>query len=190
MINEQTLGPIQLITVSGRFMRQHYLTILLPGFISGMCRFIQEGGIGEVSVSNKALLGMVIFAARTVIVLSATGNGRPVAGLNTISRVFSMKSSDWRNTGLILRSHLRFNVPSVCGNLIIFIVICIFINAALGFITVHTPLIDNLKDLHVLAPAASKWPVILLLKNITIIPFTFVFEILLVLFLTRGVMSE
>jgi len=66
--------------------------------------------------------------------------------------------------------------------LVIFMVIGTVANIAIDLAT-HLFLLDWLKSNDLLAVTASQWPVILFLKNVSIIPFTLVFECLLVLFL-------
>lgn len=187
MNNERNLGFAELISETDRFIRQNFLTTFVPGLISGLCRFVQEGGAGPVSVSTQAILGIVVFLSRTIIVLSAAGQGNIVEGLNQIFKIFSLSAGEWKMVGMSLKENVRFNLPALIVNVIVFVVISIGVNVGLAFLMEATPFLTHLKSLHLLAPTAGQWPVILFLKNISIIPFAFVFEILLVMFLTGAV---
>lgn len=184
MDTERNLGFAELVSETDRFIRQNFLTTFVPGLISGLCRFVQEGGAGPVSVSTQATLGIVVFLSRTIIVLSAAGQGNVLEGLNRIFKVFSFSAADWKMTGLNLKSNARFNLIALVVNILLFVMVSIFINVSLAFLTEATPFLAYLRSLGLLAPAAGKWPVILFLKNISVIPFAFVFEIFLVMFLT------
>jgi hypothetical protein len=183
MNSDRNLGFAELITETDSFIRHNFFTTIAPGLVAGVCRYIQEGGIGEVSVSTQASLGMVVFLARAIIVFSVAGDGNILDGVAEIFKIFSMNSSDWKNTGMNLKGNFRYNLIALFVNIFIFIMISLLINIGLSFLMEYTPFLTYLKEHHIMAPSASHWPVLLFLKNISIIPFAFVFEILLIMFL-------
>lgn len=183
MNSDRNLGFAELITETDSFIRHNFFTTIAPGLVAGLCRYIQEGGIGEVSVSTQAFLGMVVFLARAIIVFSVAGDGNIPEGIAAIFNVFSLNASGWKQAGMNLKGNFRFNILALGVNLIIFIIISIGINIGLSFLMEYPPFLTYLREHHILDQSASHWPVLLFLKNISIIPFAFVFEILLIMFL-------
>lgn len=178
--NDTLLGYADLIQRTDTFIRKNAFWILGLGLIAGIGRFIQEGGIGAVSSSRQIILEIVVNAARLLTVFIVIGKGSLENGIAAIVNVFGLTKAKWVNTWANIKHNFANNYLALLVNFIVFIIIAVIINLALFALLEYTAFLEWLKSYQLLSHTASKWSVLLLLKNVSIIPFTFVFEILIV----------
>jgi hypothetical protein len=181
---EQTIvkiGFAELIQETQRFINKHLLKVGMLNLVAAMGRFIQEGGMGKITAETFSLLEISIELSRVLLVLLVVGNSSISAGFRIILSIFKMKAFDWKQVGRQLINNIAWNKIALSVNLVIFMIVATITNISIDLVT-HLFLLNWLKVNGLLA-AASPWPVILFLKNVSIIPFTLVFECVLVLFL-------
>jgi len=176
------IGFAEIIQETQRFINRHWLSTGVLNLAAASGRFVQEGGTGKISVEVFSLLEITVELSRVLLVLLVIGNGSVNAGFRRIVSVFRMKRADWKQVWYQLKTNVAWNKIALSINLVIFMVIGTVANIAIDLAT-HLFLLNWLKSNDLLAVTASQWPVILFLKNVSIIPFTLVFECLLVLFL-------
>lgn len=182
---EQTIvkiGSAEIIQETQRFINRHWLIVGVLNLIAAAGRFVQEGGTGKISFETFSLLEIAVELSRVLLVLLVVGNGSISAGFRSIVSIFRMKGSDWKQVWRQLRNNIAWNKITLSINLVVFMIIATITNISIDLLT-HLFLLNWLKINDLLTATASQWPVILFLKNVSIIPFTLVFECLLVLFL-------
>lgn len=182
---EQTIvkiGFAEIIQETQRFINKHLLKVGILNVVAATGRFVQEGGTGKITVETFSLLEIAVELSRVLLVLLVVGNGSFSAGFRSIVSIFRMKGSDWKQVWRQLRNNIAWNKIALSINLVVFMIIATITNISIDLLT-HLFLLNWLKVNDLLTVTASPWPVILFLKNVSIIPFTLVFECLLVLFL-------
>ncbi|MBA4852845.1 hypothetical protein [Emticicia sp. BO119] len=179
------LGYSDLIQRTDNYLKRNFLFIFILGLGAGIGRFIQEGGQGEISSIAKAILEVVVNGARLLIVLIIIGQGYVQAGIRNFTNIFRLTKSEWLEVWTNVKYNLSNNFISLLVNFIIYIVIAVVVNVVLFSIFEFTPFVTWLKSVNLLNPAASKWPVLLFFKNISIIPFTLIFETLFVIWIVQ-----
>ncbi len=182
---EQTIAKIgfaEIIQETQRFINKHWLSVGALSLVAAAGRFVQEGGTGRISAEAFFTLEIAVELSRIVLVLLVIGNGAVSVGFRRIVSIFRMKRADWKQVWMQLKTIVAWNKISLSVNFILFMIIGTVVNMSIDLVT-HLFLLEWLKSQGLLAAAAYQWPVILFLKNVSIIPFTLVFECVLVLFL-------
>lgn len=180
-----SLGYADLIDRTDNYLKKNFLLITIFGITAGVGRYNQEVGIGELSATTHALLEIIVNLARVLIILVVIGQGHLQAGFNNVINVFRLSTADWQEVWTNVKGNFSSNFLAILVNLILFIVIAVIINITLFALFEYTAFLTWLKSAAFINHAASKWPVVLFLKNISIIPFTLVFETLFVLWIVK-----
>ena len=182
---EQTtaqIGFAEIIQETQRFINKHWVSVGILNLVAAIGRFVQEGGTGKIAVETFSLLEIAVELSRVLLVLLVIGNGSINVGFRQVISIFRMKGADWKQVWKQLKTNVSWNKITLSINLVIFMIIGTITNISIDLL-VHLFLLNWLKINDLLAVTASQWPVILFLKNTSIIPFTLVFEVLLVLIL-------
>jgi hypothetical protein len=179
------LGYSELIEKTDKQLKRNFLLIFILGVIAGEGRFWQEGGYGEISSTAHGILEVIVYVARILIVFVIIGRGYMQAGARNFAGIFSMTRSDWREVWENVKYNFLNNFLALSVNFIIFMIIAFVINVVLFTLLEHTTFLEWLKSIGLVSPTASEWPVLLFFKNISIIPFTLVFETLFVMWIVE-----
>ena len=179
------LGYAELIHITDHFIQKNTTIILGLGLAAGIGRFFQEGGNGEVSATTHSIIETIVTAARFLTILVVIGKGHIRSGLQRLVSLFRLTKTEWQSIWANILNNFSANFLAILINFLIYAIIAAAINIGLFALFGYTPFLEWLKLHEVISPAASKWPVLLLLKNITIIPFTFVFEVLLAIWIVK-----
>jgi hypothetical protein len=150
-----------------RFVAGHAGLVLGLSLVAALGRAIQLGGLGPVGAVPTAFLEVVVETARLVLFLGVIGLGRVGDGLKTVASAFSRPTGGWRAGGRRVWARLRAEWRALIADIAGFGLIALLINAAIEAFA---------------APGA--YPLIFLLKNLTVIPLTIVFECGLLLFMS------
>lgn len=175
---EAFLGYTKLIEYTNVFIGKYYVALLGLGVAAGTGRFFQTGGQGEISWRVNFLMEVGVNLARLLTVLLVIGKGSIQTGIKQVVGVFRMSKQQWMVIWLNSRYNFSNNGLAILVNFIVFAIIAVLINVGLNFLFEYTSVLQWLKAHQVLKVSASKWPVLLFIKNISVIPFTLVFEIL------------
>lgn len=179
------LGFSDLIQKTDTYFKRNFILILSLGAVAGLGRFLQEGGYGEITPSMHGILEVVINGARLLMIFLVIGQGYMQAGFNNLTNLFSLTKNDWSHVWATVKSNFANNFLAILTNFIICIIMAIVFNIALFALFEYTAFLDWLKSSELLSPTASKWPVLLFFKNISIIPFTLIFETLFVMWIVE-----
>lgn len=174
------LGYSEIIQKTDTSLKRNFLLIFILGVVAGAGRFWQEGGYGEIAATTHGILEVIVNVARLLIIFVIIGQGYIQAGFRSFINVFRLTKSEWRQVWANVRYNFSNNFLAILVNFIIYIVIAVIVNIVLFAVFDHTSFLEWLKSIELVSPIASKWPVLLFFKNISIIPFTLVFETLFV----------
>jgi hypothetical protein len=166
------------------FFKKHLLTILGLGLIAAFGRVMQLGGFGEISAAANIVLEIVIESARLFLFLFVLGLADVKNGFLRIKRIFTHKTSRRRQWAIAMQN-LKKRWGAVLVNLTGFLVIAAAFNYGIDLLAYETCLYLTLKKDGILAASSSEWTILLFFKNLSVIPFTLVFEALFVLWITN-----
>jgi len=150
-----------------RFVAAHPGLVLGLSLVSALGRAVQLGGLGPVGGTTSAFLEVVVEGARVLLFLGVIGLGGVAEGLRTVASAFARPPGGWRESGRRVRARLRAEWRALMADIAGFGLIAFAINAAIEAVA---------------APGA--YPRIFLLKNLTVIPLTIVFQCGLLLFMS------
>ena len=74
--------------------------------------------------------------------------------------------------------------PVILVNFACFVLIVWGLNALIDAVAYETCLLLSLKERGILQPGSGEWTILLFFKNLTVIPFTLVFETIFLLWIT------
>ncbi|WP_338869467.1 hypothetical protein WBJ53_20200 [Spirosoma sp. SC4-14] len=166
------------------FIRKHYIVVLGAGLVAGFGRVVQLGGFGPISSTTHLLLEIIIESARIMLVLYVLGLASVRNGLIRIGRFFTQKTNRKAQWDIAVQN-LKKQWLSIILNLIGFAVIAWTLNYLIDLLAYETCLYLTLKKDGILAQSASEWTLLLFFKNLSVIPFTLVFETLFILWITN-----
>ncbi|MDJ1503180.1 hypothetical protein [Xanthocytophaga agilis] len=173
-----------LIQSTAYFIRKHFLVVVSLSLIAAFGRVIQLGGFGAISTWLHIVLEVVIESARILLCIYVLGFANVKNGLLRIKRFFTSKGNrkqQWRTAV----QKFKQQWISLVFNLILFMVIAWFFNYLIDQAAYETCFYLKLKEGGILVSSASEWTILLFLKNLSVIPFTLIFETLLLLWLTN-----
>lgn len=179
------LGYSDLIQKTDTQFKRNSLLIFILGAMAGLGRFFQEGGYGAISPAMHGILEVVVNGARLLIVFLIIGQGYMQAGFRNFISIFRMTKYEWHQVWANVRYNFSNNFLAILVNFIIYIIIAVITNIALFSLFEFTTFLEWLKSTSLISPTASKWPVLLFFKNISIIPFTLIFETLFVMWIVE-----
>ncbi|AKD54496.1 hypothetical protein [Spirosoma radiotolerans] len=167
-----------------RFLKNHFLTIFGLGLVAAFGRAIQLKAFGPVSPLSNTLLELVVESARILIFLYTLGLTNVRKGVVRLVQFATNKQGREQGWRLAIQK-MRTNWGSLLVNLVAFLGIAFLFNALITHIAYETCLYITLKSRQVISSQASEWAIILFFKNISVIPFTLVFNALFCLWLVN-----
>jgi hypothetical protein len=189
-IEPKSLSSISLVKYSIHFFGLHFLVVFGAGLVAAIGRAIQLGAMDHVSSGVNNLLEILIAAARVLTFLLVLGEGSIGKGARRIRSIFHLKGAQWRSISEAVITKLRVNWLSLVTNLLVYSAIAFMINFTIDKVAYDTDLLINLQSSHILSPQTSEWVLLLFLKNLTVIPFTIIFNGFLLLWVTGKLTSR
>lgn len=174
---------LDLLLSSLLFIRNHWGLLLTLGLISAFGRVIQLGGFGEISTQADMVLEVIIETSRVILFLYVLGAANMKRGAHLIKRLFSGKinlKANWTTITQKLKS--QWLIISV--NFLGFMILAGTINFLIDQLAYQTCLLLSLQHQGFLVYTSSEWTLLLFFKNISVIPFTVVFETLFLFWIT------
>jgi hypothetical protein len=166
------------------FFKANFFTIFGLGLVAAFGRAIQMKAFGPISPFSHLLLEIVIESARLLIFLYALGLANVRNGITKVIQVFTRSESRKKNWAIAFKK-FKAQWVSLLINLIVFLVFAWVINFLIDYVAYQTCLYATLKTNQVISDQASVWAFILFFKNISVIPFTLVFNALFLLWITN-----
>src|SRR5688500_10596365 len=166
------------------FIKKHFLTIFGLGLIAAFGRVIQLGGFGDIPSWANIVLEVVVETARVLIFLFVLGVANIKKGAYQVKQLFTRKSN-LKNYWFIATKKLKTQWIQISLSLFGFLIIAGVFNVLIDSLAYQTCLYLTLKREGILVDTSSEWTILLFFKNISVIPFTIVFETILLLWITR-----
>ncbi|MFN3381590.1 MAG: hypothetical protein ACK41O_19175 [Runella zeae] len=180
------IGWVEILQKTRQFISRHGLKMLLLCLIAAFGRGMQEGGWGSVSSISFWGLEFMVEGARLGLMILVIGKGSLKIGFLRVVAIFRAKKSDWKLIWTHLKKNVSVNKIAILVNFALFLMIAALFNFSIH-VGIEAGLLEYLKNNHIVDAMASKWPVVFWLKNVSIIPFTLIFETILILYLTAPV---
>lgn len=165
-----------------KFLKKHAFTITILGLIAGLGRVIQLGGFGTIAYSVNIILEIVINSARIVLFIYVLGFADIRIGFGRVKHFFTNKR-DRKESLLTAWHNLKEKWASVLLNFIFFGLIAGLLNYLIDALAYETCLFLKLKEGGILSTGSSEWTILLFFKNLSVIPFTLIFEVLFILWI-------
>lgn len=167
-----------------QFIKSNFLIIFGLGLIAAIGRAIQLRAFGPISPLFHTLLEIMIEGARVALVFYALGLANIKSGLIKITRVVKDKESRRQNWQVAIIK-LRQQWSIILINLVAFLLIAYLFNLLIDHIAYETCLYITLMAHRLISEQSSVWALILFFKNVSVIPFTLVFQALFLLWITN-----
>jgi len=168
------------------FFKTHFVIILALGLIAAFGRATQLGAFGPVSSSFHFLLEIIIQSARLLIFVYTLGFTNVKKGLSRIKKIVTTKAA-WKENWHTACKKIKTEWPSLLTSFVIYLLIALVINKLIDYAAYQTCLYYKLKTNEIISNQASEWVIILFFKNISVIPFTLVFNALFLLWITNKI---
>ena len=166
------------------FFKKHFLAILGLGLIAAFGRVIQLGGFGQITAWMNIVLEIVIESSRILLFLYVLGLANINNGILRIRRLFTNQNNRKASFAIAIQK-LKKQWFLVFLNSIGFLIIAGAINFLIDLLAYETCLYLTLKKDGILAESSSEWTILLFFKNLTVIPFTLIFDTVLLLWLSN-----
>ena len=176
IVKSSSSHPYDLIAWSFRFYGRNFLLLLGLMLVAALGRAFQMGAAGEISSGGYILLEIAVELSRVLILILVIGEGSLSKGFQRCRRAFTMKKNERKASWDIIVRNFKEYWPSLLLNVVIFGVLAFLTNYFIGVVANDQQVLTGLKEQHVLAASASANPVVFFLKNLTVIPFTIIFE--------------
>jgi hypothetical protein len=172
------------LTNTLHFLKTHFKVILGLGLIAAFGRVIQLGGFGAIPVWLNVIMEIIIESARICIFIYVLGFASIKSGFLRIKHFFKQKKNRRQNIS-IAKQKIKQQWLSVVLNIIVFLIIATAINYLIDQLAYETCLLLTLKKDGILTMDSSEWTILLFFKNISVIPFTLVFDAVFLLWITN-----
>ena len=166
------------------FFKKHFIVVFGLGLIAAFGRAIQLGAFGSITSWANITLEVIVESARIAIFLYVLGLANVKKGVARIRHLFTDKANLKRNF-VVAINKVKKQWSAILLNLVIFSVITWTINYLIDVLAYQTCLYITLKQGGLLSESSSEWVILLFFKNISVIPFTLVFNALFALWITN-----
>lgn len=171
------------------FFQKHFVVVLGLGLVAALGRVLQLGGFGAISTSANIVLEVIVEAARLLLFFYVLGLANVTKGLLRMKRFFTHKNIR-KQQRLIVVHNLKKRWAAILVNFGGFLLLAWALNYLIDLLAYETCLYLTLKKEGILAASSSEWTILLFFKNLSVIPFTLVFETLLLLWLTNRLSDD
>ena len=186
----KSLPPIGLVKYSIDFFGVHFLLVFGAGLIAAVGRAIQLGAMHEVSGGVNTLLEIIIETARILTFLLVLGEGILGKGAQRVRSIFLLNRVQWKSIWVVVIARLKVNWIALVINLMMYSAVAFIVNFMIDKVAYDTELLAMLQNSHILAPKTSEWVLLLFFKNLTVIPFTIIFNGVLLLWATNNLRNR
>ena len=166
------------------FFRKHFLIIMGLGLVSATGRVIQLGGFGPVSSAMHTALEIAVESARILLVFYVLGIASVRGGILRLKRFFTQRANR-KSLWITAIQKLRSQWKAILLNFSGFALLAWGMNYLINALAYQTCFYLMLKKEGILAAASSEWTILLFFKNLSVIPFTLIFETMFLLWLTN-----
>lgn len=172
-----------LILWSFQFYGRNFFPLLGLMLVAALGRAVQMKAVGEITSGEYILLEIGVELSRVVVVILVLGEGSLKKGFQRCKRAFTLKKSERKTLWHTVVRNFKTYWPALLWNFIIFCMLAFLIDYCIKEIANNQSVLLWLKDQHILHASASANPLVFFLKNLTVIPFTIIFEFGILLWL-------
>lgn len=162
--------------------RRFFPAVLGLGLIAALGRITQEGAAGDVSATARWVLEIVVEASRVFLLLYLLGGGNVETGWARVRDFVRRRREGRAALPGALRARTRVLLVSFVG----FAVVAGVANVAIFAIARNWSALPMLQHCGWIAAQAGNYVTVLFLKNLSVIPWTLAFVVVL----TRWLMEE
>jgi hypothetical protein len=180
----KTQKPLEWTLLTFRFIKNNFWVIFSLGLIAAVGRTIQLRAFGPITPATHILLEILVESARLAIILYALGLANIKSGLSKIVRLVINRSAR-RQNWQVATTKLSQQWLAILINLGAFLLMAYLNNLLIDHIAYETCLYIALTTRQLISEESSVWALILFFKNISVIPFTLVFQTLFILWITN-----
>ncbi|UFH52829.1 hypothetical protein [Spirosoma sp. KNUC1025] len=167
-----------------RFIKNNFLIIFSLGLVAAFGRAIQLRAFGPVSPLAHTLLEIVIESARILLFFYSLGLSNLKNGLVKLIQLITNREGRTKNWQTALGT-VQEKWLVVLINFVAFLAIAFLFNVLIDHIAYETCLFITLQSRQLISGDSSVWALILFFKNISVIPFTLIFEAIFFLWITN-----
>jgi hypothetical protein len=167
-----------------QFIKANIWVILGLGLIAALGRAVQLRAFGPISPVTHILLEILIESSRLAIILFALGLSNIKKGFVKIFKLIINKTARQQNWRLAITKS-RQQWLAILINFGAFLCIAYLFNFLIDHIAYETCLYITLTARQLISDESSEWVLILFFKNLSVIPFTLVFQTLFILWITN-----
>jgi hypothetical protein len=158
---------------AARFVGRHFLTVAGLSAISAVGRFVQTGWPSLSGAMAQIGLEILVEGARVALALAVLGGGNPLAGIDAIKRFFRMSHVDRESRVGETKKRFELHWRSYAWDFALYVGIALALNVIIDVVVARPAVVEFATNLG----AENGGSVRLLLKNLTVIPFTIIFQI-------------
>ncbi|MFC5408086.1 hypothetical protein ACFPMF_02105 [Larkinella bovis] len=175
-MNAPQISSAGLVAWTFRFWRACVGPVSFWMLFAALGRAIQMRVFGPVSPPVFYGLEVLVELARIVTILAIVGHGSLRQGYRQLARFFRWTKSQWRDIRGTVGATIRSQWPVLVTNLLFFSLLAFGFNKLNSLIVDQRPVYYGLKDFGLIHGDATRLPLFFFLKNLTVIPFTLLFE--------------
>lgn len=165
-----------LLKWSIRFYFAHFGLIAAICFFAALGRAIQMGAIGEISSGWYITLEVIVALSRLTLLVAVIGKGKILQGFRKIRSIFRSKKEERKKGWRTVVERFKVYWLMILWNCLFFGLLAFLINSLIGYLASIPEVLSFLKENNVLHKNATQTPLVFFLKNLTVIPFTLIFE--------------
>ena len=165
---------------SSNIIMQHLLLVLTFIFIPAIGRVVQTNGLGNISTSTYWLLEFPVEGARILFLLLLIGDGKIDKGIELLISMFRMTKDQWKTVPTAIINNLKLHSTELLITTFVFVLVALALNYLIKYAANSEEFLFKLQQFSLLRSFNSQ-SLTLFLKNLTVIPFTILFEVWLIL---------
>ena len=189
-VEPKSLSLFGLVKYSVDFFGAQFPLVFGAGLVAALGRAIQLGAMHEVSRGVNTILEIIIETARILTFLLVLGEGSIGKGAQRVKSIFLLNRPQWKSTWSVVLARLKVNWIALVINLLMYSAVAFIINFIIDKLAYDTDLLTMLQNSRILAPKTSEWVLLLFFKNLTVIPFTIIFNGVLLLWVTSNLSNR
>lgn len=160
------------------------MIILALGMVAALGRAAQLRAFGPISPIADNALEVIIQFARIMVFVYALGLTNVKKGIARIKLLLTSKAT-WKENSRIAFQKFKKDWRSIVANFVIYLLIALLVNKLIDYAAYQTCLYAKLKTHSIISGDSSEWVIILFFKNLSVIPFTLIFNAVFLLWVTN-----
>jgi hypothetical protein len=179
-----SLNRLSLLSWAFNFYFRNFLSLVSICLIAAMGRIIQFKAFGEISLFSYWTIEIAVEVSRIVFLLLIVGAGDIGIGGKRLRHLI-MRGNNFRNSFRKIRSNFQKNWKVILLNFLLFSCFAFLLNMLIKHSAVCIVWADFFKNVNPFQAGSASTQFTFFIKNLTVIPFTLIFELAIFFFLTE-----